>query len=116
MGTLTINGIQVGFEDRLLEHLHIVITQRLRNGESFAMSWKNSTSVGDGRSSVWLHPYCEIHFRFEGGRVPAINGSWIETLTESAASSRGLIVVNEDGSLARAEGSRSPRRTGLSID
>ena len=104
MGTLTYGGTRIGFEDRLLEHLHIVIVQQLKRGESFAVSWKDSAEIGDGRSSIWLHPGCNLYFKFFGGRSPQISTDWLHLLTDSARSSRGLIVVNEDGSLARAEG------------
>ncbi len=104
MGMLTYNGVQIEFDDRLLEHLHIVITQRLQRGERFAMSWKDAESIGDGRSSLWLHPEGDLYFKFNGSRVPAISPEWIKVLTDSATSSRGLIVLNEDGTLARAKG------------
>lgn len=104
MGWLTYNRLQIEFDDRLLEHLHIVITQRLQRGERLAMSWRDAEAVGDGRSSIWLHPEGDLYFKFTGSRVPSINPEWIKVLTESATSSRGLIVLNEDGSLARAQG------------
>lgn len=102
MGSLRYNGTTITFEDRLLTHLHLVITRRLRRGEFFAMSWVDSVDVGDGRSSIWLHPEGDLYFKFAGSRVPAISQEWLQRMNESAESSRGLIVVNEDGTLARA--------------
>jgi hypothetical protein len=100
------DGWSIGFEDRLLTHLHLVIMQRLRNERSFSMSWINSVEDGSGRGSVWLHPTGDLAFRFLGSKFPSINPEWIATLTTSAASSQGLIVTGEDGKLARSESIR----------
>ncbi|HEX4401794.1 MAG TPA: ATP-dependent DNA ligase [Galbitalea sp.] len=86
-------------DDRALTHLQIVIVNKLRKGESFVMSWKDSPDVGDGRSAVWMHPHMLLYFKFDGGRVPAINEEWLAELAESADSSRGLVVTAERGDL-----------------
>ncbi len=96
MGSLTIDGVVVQFEDRVLTHLQIVIVQKLRKGESFLMSWRDADSVGDGRSSAWIHPALSLYFKFSGSRVPAINRDWLASLMASANSSQGLIVTSEE--------------------
>jgi hypothetical protein len=107
VGTLIYDGSVIEFEDRLLAHLQIVIVQKLRHGEAFPMSWLNSLSIGDGRSSIWLDRTIPLRFNFVGSRVPSINRDWIAALSESASSSTGLIVINEDGTLARCNAARS---------
>ncbi|MEF2977212.1 DUF7882 family protein [Subtercola sp. YIM 133946] len=102
MGTLTYDGTEIELDDRTLTHLQIVIIQKLRRCEAFAMSWPIPTDLGSGRASIWLHPSIPIHFRFHGSRVPAINPAWLATLTESANSSYGLIVTPENPSLIGA--------------
>jgi hypothetical protein len=102
MGSLLYDGTRIGFDDRVLEHLQIVIVQRLRRGERFAMSWLESSDSGAGRGSIWLHPEIDLYFRFSGSRMPAISPAWLQLLTDSATSPRGLVVVQEDGTLARA--------------
>lgn len=99
MGTLTYDSIVIEFEDRLLAHLQIVIVNKLRRRESFAMSWRDAPEAGDGRSAIWLDPSIPIYFKFDGSRVPAINREWVERLADSAASSHGLVVMGEDGEL-----------------
>jgi hypothetical protein len=99
MGTLTYDSIVIEFDDRLLAHLQIVIVNKLRRRESFAMSWRDAPEVGDGRSTIWLDPSIPIYFKFDGSRVPAINRDWVERLSDSAASSHGLVVMGEDGEL-----------------
>jgi len=109
VGTIAYDGMLIKFDDRLLAHLQIVIMQQFRRRESFAMSWLDALSVGDGRSSIWLHPEGDVYFKFEGSRTPAINQEWLDRLTASARSSQGLIVVAETGELARSMGAN--RRT-----
>jgi hypothetical protein len=111
MGTLTYDCNRIEFEDRLLVHLQVVIVQRFRRGEGFAMSWVRSVAIGSGRSTVWLAPTVPVVFDFESARVPAISPDWLHRLTDSAASGTGMIVMNEDGSLAQ-EGPMSHARAG----
>ncbi len=99
MGSITYDGLVVHIDDRTLAHLQIVIVRKLRRGESFLMSWKDSPDVGSGRSSIWLHPLVLLHFKFEGSRVPTINEQWLAELTACADGSRGLIVTSERGEL-----------------
>ncbi|MGN6742708.1 MAG: DUF7882 family protein, partial [Amnibacterium sp.] len=80
---MTYDAAIVTFEDRLLTHLQIVVVQQLRRRESFTMSWLDPFSVGDGRSSVWLHPGIDLYFKFSGSRVPAVNEEWLQRLTDS---------------------------------
>lgn len=102
MGTLQYDGSKTEFDDRLLAHLHIVIVQKLRTNDSFAMSWMNALSIGDGRTSIWLDRTIPLRFTFNGSRPPAINRDWLHTLQVSADSSSGLLVTGEDGQLARS--------------
>ena len=96
MGKFTYDReVRVDFDDRTLAHLQIVIGNKLRRGESFFFSWRVDTSLGHGRSAVWLHPYAALTFTFGGSRHPAINREWIEALATAANSPRGLHIVPE---------------------
>ena len=95
MGTLQYDGVLVEFEDRLLAHLQIVIVQKIRRGESFLMSWRDSPETGEGHSAIWIHPTQNLFFKFAGSKSPAINQDWIDQLMTSANSSRGLLVMRE---------------------
>lgn len=96
MGKLTYEGlVKVDFEDRLLLHLQTTIGAKLRRGESFYFTWKDDTSIGDGRTSVWLHPRCSLVYKYYGSRRPNLNVAWIEALTFTANSPAGLHVVPE---------------------
>lgn len=97
MGQLTYDSqsLELRLDDRALTHLQIVIVNSIRRGQSFVFSWKDDAAVGDGRSSIWIHPYCSLHFKFAGGKSPSINRSWLEALYESAASGSGLVLTPE---------------------
>lgn len=123
MGCLIYAGVCVGFDDLLLAHLQIVVINKLRRRHSFAVSWRDSTEVGDGRSAIWLDPTIPVCFRFDTARLPEIDRGWLAALTESADSSTGLIVTGADGEPAlgvpaigiaqltrRTTGSGRPRR------
>jgi len=92
MGTLIYDGqtAEIPMDDRALAHLQVVIISKLRRQESFAFSWKDAPSAGDGRSTVWLHPQVSLRFKFAGGRPPAINQQWLAVLSDSANTASGL--------------------------
>lgn len=100
MGTLQYDGVLVEFEDRLLAHLQIVIVQKIRRGESFLMSWRDAPETGDGHSAIWVHPAQNLYFKFSGSKTPSINQDWLEQLTLSANSTRGLLVMREGSQAA----------------
>lgn len=83
-------SMEVDFDDRALMHLQIVMTAKLRRGESFVFTWRDSTEQGEGRSSIWMHSNIPLLFRYFGSRVPVINREWIEALSLSANSAGGL--------------------------
>lgn len=87
-----------------------MIVSKLRSRESFSLSWREAAENGDGRTTIWLDPAQLIYFRFDGSRAPAIDKAWVERLAISAASSTGLVVVDENGEYVRAISStRGPR-------
>jgi hypothetical protein len=87
--------IKVDFDDRLLAHLQVVIGAKLRRGEAFHFTWRDDSSIGDGRTMVWLHPRVSLVYKFYGSRRPAINRAWVEALIYTANSPSGLYPVAE---------------------
>ena len=102
MGHLIYGNMKIDFEDRVLAHLQIVIVNKLRRQESFAVSWRDSTEIGDGRSAIWIDPSISLYFKFDGSRVPEIDRQWLSELASSADSSTGLIVTGPDGEAVAA--------------
>lgn len=99
MGTLLYDSsFSADFEDRALAHLQIVIGAKLRRNESFYFSWKDDARIGDGRTTIWLHPSISLVYKYFGGRMPSINRAWIEELTHLANTPGGLQIVREPDS------------------
>ena len=84
-------SVSAEFEDRLLTHLEIVITSKLRRGEGFLFSWEERA----GRTTIWLHPSLPIVYRYAGSRSPSVNRTWIELLSQTASSAGGLRLLPE---------------------
>jgi hypothetical protein len=96
MGKFIYDGtVKVDFDDRTLAHLQLVIGTKLRRGEPFHFTWKDDTSIGDGRTTVWLHPRCSLVYKYYGSRKPSLNMAWIDALVYTANSSSGLYLVPE---------------------
>ena len=96
MGTLVYGERRViDFDDRLLAHLQIVISAKLRRREGFYMSWREPTASGSGRVSIWLDPGIPLMFRYENARALTINRDWLDALSESSNSASGLIITEE---------------------
>lgn len=104
MGKFLFEGqLKADFDDRLLAHLQVVIGAKLRRGESFHFSWKDDASIGDGRTSIWVHPHSVITYKYYGGRLPTLNRAWVDALMFTANSPRGLYVVPEPAAYSSGE-------------
>lgn len=87
--------VKADFEDRALAHLQIAMISKLRRGEPFNFTWKDDASIGDGRTSVWIHPAANLVFKFHGSRRPALNPAWVDALSYTANQPGGLYLVPE---------------------
>ncbi len=97
MGTLFYDSMPGGIDidDRTLAHLKIVITTKLRRGESFALSWAHPAALTGGRTTIWLHPAIPLRFEFDDDTPPAIDHEWIARLAEAANSIGGVRLLAE---------------------
>lgn len=96
MGRLIYDGLaKIDFEDRVLAHLQVVIGAKVRRAESFSFTWKDDSSIGGGRTTVWIHPRAQIVYKFYGSRPPKLNRAWIDALIYTANSPTGLYLVPE---------------------
>jgi hypothetical protein len=95
--------LTVDFDDRVLAHLQLVIGAKLRRNEAFYFSWKDDNQVGDGHSTLWIHPTIPLYFKFHGSRQAAINRSWIDALMLTANSPGGLHIIPEPNEARRDE-------------
>ncbi|WP_022891531.1 hypothetical protein [Agromyces subbeticus] len=79
------------FDDRVLAHLQMVMTNKLRRQESFSFSWQEER----GWIAIWIHPSVSLQFIYTGNREPALNMRWLDLLAEAANSVAGLVPVPE---------------------
>ncbi len=89
------SGDEYEIDDRALAHLKAVIGAKLRRQEGFFLSWANDAEHGSGRRSLWLSPSIPLQFRFFGSRPPELNRAWLEVLSETSHSPRGLQLIPE---------------------
>lgn len=95
MGVLRYGGERFEMDDRLLAHLQVVISLKLRRSESFFLSWVASLESGSGRHALWIDTGVPVHMTYFGSRIPSINRQWIEELVAAANSSAGLVLSEE---------------------
>jgi hypothetical protein len=90
-------GLEIEFDDRVLAHLQLVISTKLRRTEGFFFSWRDDPALGDGRSSIWLETSIPLHFRYSSTQRHDLNREWLEQLTQSANQPAGLSLSTEPG-------------------
>jgi hypothetical protein len=81
----------IAIDDRLLAHLKVVLTAKLRRNESVLVSW-GELEKGSGRGSVFIHPTCDLIYRFDGSRRPELDHNLLESMSADSMTSRGLVV------------------------
>lgn len=90
MAHLVVGKDDFTLEDRLLEHVKFVTTQKLRRGEAFLLTWSYPADQGSGRRSVWIHEGSMLQFRFGKQRETSLNTEWLAALLEASHSVKGL--------------------------
>ncbi len=111
MGTLFYGSARtpIRVDDRILAHLKVLTTSKLRRNEGFLLSWTDSAEAGHGRSSVWIQPYSDLHYKFDGNRPPAIDQALLQEMALESMQARGV-------ELAEATLAHSPRAKASNIE
>jgi len=78
--------------DRLLAHVKVVATTKLRRSESFTLSWQHPKGMQEGRSTIWLQPSIPLRFVFSNAEAEQLDPQFLRELSTQAASSGGLVV------------------------
>jgi hypothetical protein len=91
--------LEIDLDDRVLAHLQLVMSIKLRRREGFFFSWQKPAGSGEGHSAVWIDASIPLHFIYLGSRMPSINREWLEALRISSNSGAGLQVLAEDAPL-----------------
>ncbi|MFS0866381.1 ATP-dependent DNA ligase [Microbacterium sp. 179-B 1A2 NHS] len=104
MGRLTFGeGLRVDAEDRDIAHVHRVMLAKLRRGEGLHFSWRDDMSIGDGRTTVWVHPDAPLVCKLTR-QVGSFNHKWLDELAVAANSNEGLTFLPEADEHPRPKG------------
>jgi len=85
----------VAIDDRALAHLKLLISTKLRRGESFTLSWEHPDDHPRGSSTLWLHPAIPLRFVFDDAEPATINRAWIAELADAANRTGGIFLGPE---------------------
>lgn len=86
----------IDIPDRLLAHLKVVITTKLRRGESFTLTWRHRDADTAGRSSLWLQESIPLRFVFDSPEAEQLDSAALQDMAHRASASAGLVVSLDD--------------------
>jgi hypothetical protein len=86
----------IDIPDRLLAHLKVVITTKLRRAESFTLTWRHQEGDPSGRSSLWLQESIPLRFVFDSTEPEHLDPDALQDMAHRASSSSGLVVGLDD--------------------
>jgi hypothetical protein len=95
VGVLQYNDEEFDFDDRVLFHLQIVISTKLRRGEDFMLNWTQPLERGSGRHAIWIDNGIPLHFSYNGSRRAAVNREWVDDLLLSSTRAEGMVLGDE---------------------
>ena len=93
MGHLVYGNLTEAIEmpDRILAHLRVVATTKLRRGECFLLSWHHADGHPGGVSTIWMQPAIPLRFVFDA-EPDSVDGQILHHLASAASSSKGLLL------------------------
>lgn len=79
--------------DRVLAHLRVVATTKLRRQESFPLTFISpEEQAGSGRTTLWMHAAIPLRFEFECAEPAVIERDFLQQLGEEANSANGIVI------------------------
>jgi hypothetical protein len=98
MGTLHYGatGEPIEMPDRILAHLKVLVSTKLRRNESFSLSWDRLIDGAVERSSIWLHCSIPLQFRMDAEAAKQLDRAYLQQLADQANSSAGVVIDLSD--------------------
>ncbi|MDR7191294.1 hypothetical protein J2Y46_004160 [Microbacterium sp. BE35] len=98
MGTLRYgSGLDtLTIPDDVLAHVKIVITTKLRRGESFTFTWRHPEGEGPARTTLWIQPAIPLLFTFDSDEPVTLDRDYLQELAVAANSNAGLVVISPE--------------------
>ena len=87
----------IEFSDRVLAHIRVLATSKLRRGESFTMTWHHPSGAGEGRTSIWLQPAIPLKFVFDSADAQQLDPEYLQKLAREASTGTGVLIETDDG-------------------
>lgn len=84
--------------DRILAHVKVVATTKLRRGESFLLTWRHCDGDAPGRTSIWMQPSIPLRFVFANPDPEPLDAEYLRELANQANSSGGIVLEWESQS------------------
>jgi len=84
--------------DRVLAHLRVVATTKLRRQESFPLTWVHPDGAEGGRTTLWMHAAIPMRFVFDGAEPEDIDRELLQLLGDEANSANGIVIDGREGS------------------
>ena len=81
---------RVHMDDHTLAHVSAVITAKLRRSEPFLLSWLEDGA--GGRSAVWIHQACDLHYKYEAAEHVDLDRGLLERMSRASSASQGLLI------------------------
>ncbi len=93
MGTLLYSpdAQPITIDDRLLQYLQVVVSTKLRRGESFTVTWTDE-EAGHARTTLWIQPSIPMRFEYTAIASAPLSGGYLRQLADQAAMSSGLLL------------------------
>jgi hypothetical protein len=95
MGALYYGNEPIEISDRLLAHVKMVVTTKLRRNERFTLSWVSPPGSGGGRTTLWLDPSIPLRFLFDSEEAEALDPELLRELANAANTVRGIVIESE---------------------
>lgn len=99
MGTFIYNDtLRLELDDCSLEHLRFVVFEKLRQRESFVLTWVRPGSGANGAprsTSLWISPEIPIGFEAVERDESELSRERVESMMKSSYSNRGLVIEAE---------------------
>lgn len=94
MGTLHYGatGEPIEMPDRILAHLKVLVSTKLRRNESFSLSWDRLSDGAVERSSIWLHCSIQLRFQIDAEAAKQLDRTYLQQLADQANSSTGVVI------------------------
>lgn len=98
MGTLHYGatGEAIEMPDRILAHLKVLVSTKLRRNESFSLSWDRLIDGAVERSTIWLHCSIPMQFKMDAEAAKQLDRAYLQKLADQANSSSGVVIDLSD--------------------